>query len=175
MPRPNTYIVNPDVNTQRNAFVCMIDTESIQVNNPRIFVVLVNTRNGQMKWTLPGGKIDKNESVRSAAMRELREETAYTPTLHDAAMYTTDDDSTFFFVTPYDFYSTGHDARSKIFSTRAEFQNPVETHDYGFARKEAGNWVIRNYAGTEKNIQDLRAGTVEGLEFALRHVTKSKV
>lgn len=45
--------------------------------------LLMGIRNREQKWTLPGGHVDKNESPKEAAIRELKEETNITATEDD--------------------------------------------------------------------------------------------
>ena len=104
-------------------------------------------------------------------MRETLEETAFTVTLHDSITRKSKDGSTCFFLTTFDFGKTN---RRTIFRNRKYYQNRVETYDYGFARKESGNWVIRDYGGTKKDNQRLRGGTQEGLEYALRPLVRPR-
>ena len=158
----------------RNAFVCMMDIGSISQQQPRILVVLVKSRSGDEVWALPGGKIDPGEPPLCAALRELREETGYTPSLHRDFAYPSNSGDTLFFVTAYDFLSVDHDGRVTIFQNRKAFQDPVETFDYGFARMEGDDirgyrWVVRDYSGKKKEQQTLRDGTYEGLELAFQH------
>ena len=160
----------------RNAFGCMTDTVSISQQQPRILVVLVKSRSGEYKWCLPGGRINPGETPLRAALRELREETGYTPSLHDSSAYTSQSQDTCIWVTIYDFDSVGHDGRVSIFqNARKAFQYPAETFDYGFARREGDDirgyrWVVRDYGPERKKEQQtLRDGTYEGLELALQH------
>ena len=163
----------------RNAFVCMTDEASMLQEQPRILVVLVQSRSGALKWALPGGRINPGETPLRAALRELREETGYTPSLHNAVAYISNSADTCFWVTAYDFQSVGHDGRVDIFTARKAFQYPVETFDYGFARKEGDDsrgyrWVVRDYGGQKKEQQTPRDGTYEGLELAFKHEWNKK-
>ena len=164
----------------RNAFGCMTDTVSISQQQPRILVVRVKSRSGEEVWALPGGRINPGETPLRAALRELREETGYTPSLHNAVVYMINSGDTCFWVTAYDFQRVGHDGRVDIFTgDRKAFQYPVETFDYGFARKEGDDsrgyrWVVRDYGGQKKEQQTLRDGTYEGLELAFKHEWNKK-
>jgi ADP-ribose pyrophosphatase YjhB (NUDIX family) len=45
------------------------------IEDDQSFVLLVRQAAGQRLWTLPGGKVKRNESLEHALRREVREET----------------------------------------------------------------------------------------------------
>ena len=52
-----------------------VPTVDVIVYNPDFGLVLVERANEPLGWALPGGFVDLGESVESAALREIREET----------------------------------------------------------------------------------------------------
>ena len=166
----------------RNAFALLADTVSILQQQPRILVVLVKSRSGEYKWCLPGGIIDPGETPADAAWREVLEETGRDigkDTLHNKSPYISNSADTCFFCIEVAFNSMGHDERVATFHGRRAFQRKVETHDYGFARKEGDDirgyrWVVRDYGGKKKEQQTLSDGTYEGLELAFKHEWNKK-
>ncbi len=52
-------------------------TARIDLRRPEdLYILLIETdRNNSFSWELPGGKVDPHETIRQAALRELREET----------------------------------------------------------------------------------------------------
>ena len=68
------YVVHQDIEKLRKAFrSCyrIIEAAGGLVKNDQDQVLVINRHN---KWDLPKGKLEKNESVRDAAIREVQEE-----------------------------------------------------------------------------------------------------
>ena len=62
-------------------------TAASVIINPVTFSVLIGHKIKYNKWEFPGGKVDANEKVLTAGLRELSEETGVVPDTYDFVNY----------------------------------------------------------------------------------------
>lgn len=118
------------------------------------------------KWMLPGGVLDRGETPRDAARRELEEESGYDLKVQRFEPVYNDRGAAIFKVG----HEFPHDVRTRkrIFDTRGQRNRAGfwirETKDYGWARRNAnGTMEVVDDYGVRKNSQHFRGGTLFNL------------
>jgi 8-oxo-dGTP diphosphatase len=54
--------------------ICQVGVKSIIVNHENKALVMIKSINGKLFWDVPGGRMEKGESIEQAINRELKEE-----------------------------------------------------------------------------------------------------
>ena len=137
------------------------------VHDRRTHRVLVVQDARTKKWMLPGGEVERNETLFGAACREMEEESGYKqqyvrlPT----QIWWPKSQHVAFFRGEFDFNALGPKRRHRIWRSRS---TPRETSDFGFvARLASGRYEVQQYDGTPKASHALRGGMNGPLDRAL--------
>lgn len=147
----------------KNAFVAIIWRNK---QPAKVFVVR-DKKTG--KWMLPGGKIDRGETPKQAAMRELKEESGYDAKYMDNFTQVDSKNETVLFKTEFSFPDDKR-MRTQIFYTRGQIHGIAwvqETDDYGWAQRATGGFKIVDYGGNMKATQRFRGGTISHLDLVI--------
>ena len=132
---------------------------SIIASPRRERILLVKLSYGGKKWSLPGGYINRGESTKKAAYRELEEETGINKK-HRRWVQPLESvykgSNVFIFRGKFDFLKSN---RLAIFKKRT---TPKEITDYGFYNPKTG--LIESYNGIIKSSQLLRKGTLSTIK-----------
>lgn len=113
--------------------------------------LMIRNSYGRGHWTFPGGKVDRGEEPRIAAMREVREEVGIG--LDD--------------VVPIgDYYTTREHKRDTVYCFVARVASPVHTIDEGEIAE--AEWI------TFADLPNFRAPSVDRIVTMLEHATSER-